>query len=189
MCKIGDKMFKLRTHCWLLLLLFVSNNLYSQNIKRSLSTVNAEFESGMEKMATLHNQLYIFGYGGANLQFGYSQFTQAYGSHKLFVAKYNDTGLYLKTVVLGGLGANIMVTRVLSGTTSHVTVDPMPVVIPKILLVSNLPVKRACLLLQLIVRSRFLGDCLFRPTTNFIATSFVQMARVTSSQRAIFRIV
>lgn len=107
MCKIGDKMYKLRKYCWLLLLLFVSNNLYSQITKRSLSTVNAEFESGMEKMATLHNQLYVYGYGGANLQFGYSQFTQANGSRKLFIAKYNDTGSYLKSVILGGLGANI----------------------------------------------------------------------------------
>ncbi len=96
-------------YCALLILLGINsfNFIHAQNIRRSLSNVNSNFDCGMVKMASTYNQLYVFGYGGSNLEFVYNQITPTRGSHQLFVAKYNDTGLFIKAKTLGGTGANM----------------------------------------------------------------------------------
>lgn len=100
------KIFAMLRILKLAFLLLIAKFSHSQNINRTLSTANSDYECGMEKMASTYNQLYVYGFGGTNLQFGYKIFTPTNGTHKLFVSKYNDTGLYIKSVILGGLGGN-----------------------------------------------------------------------------------
>ncbi len=98
---------KLLSILHLTILLLFSNLTLAQNIHRSLSAVNSDFDCGMSKMASIHNQLYVFGFGGTNLQFRGNQIKKSNSARQLFVSKYNDTGLYLKSIVFGGTGANL----------------------------------------------------------------------------------
>ncbi len=91
----------------LMIFLFFSKLSIAQNIKRSLSTVNSDFDCGMSKMASIHNKLFVFGFGGTNMNFGKGLTKANNSSRKLFISKYNDTGLYLKSMILGGTGANL----------------------------------------------------------------------------------
>jgi gliding motility-associated-like protein len=106
-----NAMKKLQKNFHFILLFFVVfGNIsfsFGQTVKRTLSAVNSDYDCGMSKMATIHNQLYVFGFGGTNLQFRGTKSIQSNGARQLFVSKYNDTGLYLKSVVFGGTGANL----------------------------------------------------------------------------------
>jgi hypothetical protein len=98
---------------WLVLILSVSFfiNVNGQKPRKNFSVATSDNNTSIEKITVLNNELYSYGFGGSSFVFsvvnGNEQFFNVSSTRKLFIAKYNDTGMYTKAVSLGGNANNI----------------------------------------------------------------------------------